>query len=391
MAAWVRSSAASSPVMRAATLPPEARLCSSKATSFGSRSGGRSPASRALRASAASTPSQRFTTARTSSCSGPGRASYSTDAVVTKHPPGNTPSRRWAIHASTIASSRGSPGVACPAGRQTAVVKRSTAAASTARCIASLSPKRPIRPLLLMSSSPARRPIVSPSSPSTEARATPASTAALRLAATSAAERRGMPGTIQDERSYCISRGMRLTWLGWAGAELEADGVTVVVDPLDDAAAVFAPLGERAAGMTPPAVVPARSGSAVAGMVTHLHRDHADAAALAAALAPGAAVLEPPAAGGEGLDNLGLVQADRELAAAAFERRPMAAWEALTVGPFTVTALPAVDGTGDPQVAWLVEADGVRVLHLGDTMFHGYWWRMAHSHGPFDVVLVPVN
>ncbi len=24
-------------------------------------------------------------------------------------------------------------------------------------------------------------------------------------------------------------------------------------------------------------------------------------------------------------------------------------------------------------------------------MFHGYWWRMARRHGPFDVVLVPVN
>ena len=46
---------------------------------------------------------------RTSSCSAPGRASYSTDAVVTKHPPGKTPSRRWAIHASTIASRRGRP------------------------------------------------------------------------------------------------------------------------------------------------------------------------------------------------------------------------------------------------------------------------------------------
>src|SRR4051794_12437499 len=184
---------------------------------------------------------------------------------------------------------------------------------------------------------------------------------------------------------------MRLTWLGWAGAELELDGATLVIDALQDPGAVFAPYGDRAKGMRVPAVVAPAAGSAVAGLVTHLHRDHADAAALAAALAPGAPVFEPPAAGGEALDNLGLVQADRELAAAAFERRPMAAWEALTVGPFTVTALPAVDGTGDPQVAWLVEADGVRVLHLGDTMFHGYWWRMAHSHGPFDVVLVPVN
>ena len=33
----------------------------------------------------------------------------------------------------------------------------------------------------------------------------------------------------------------------------------------------------------------------------------------------------------------------------------------------------------------------MRVLHLGDTTFHGYWWRMARRHGPFDVVLLPVN
>src|SRR5689334_22147521 len=102
---------------------------------------------------------------------------------------------------------------------------------------------------------------------------------------------------------------MRLTWLGWAGVELEADGATVVIDPLDDAAAVFAPLGERVAGTPAPHVVPAGAGRAVAGLVTHLHRDHADAAALAAALVPGAPVLEPPAGGGGALENLALAQA----------------------------------------------------------------------------------
>ncbi|WP_159027596.1 MULTISPECIES: hypothetical protein [unclassified Streptomyces] len=24
---------------------------------------------------------------------------------------------------------------------------------------------------------------------------------------------------------------------------------------------------------------------------------------------------------------------------------------------------------------------------LGDSMFHGYWWRAAHRYGPFDAVL----
>ncbi len=184
---------------------------------------------------------------------------------------------------------------------------------------------------------------------------------------------------------------MRLRWLGWAGVELEANGATVVVDPLEDAGAVFAPFGDAAAGMPLPHVVPPSAGTAVAGLVTHLHRDHADAPALTAALAPGAAVLEPPPGGGDALENLALAQAEHELTAAALERRAVAPWESVSAGAFTLTALPAVDGVGDPQVAWLVEAEGVRVLHLGDTMFHGYWWRMAQRHGPFDVVLVPVN
>jgi L-ascorbate metabolism protein UlaG (beta-lactamase superfamily) len=102
-------------------------------------------------------------------------------------------------------------------------------------------------------------------------------------------------------------------------------------------------------------------------------------------------VLEPPAAGGDDLEDAALAQADHELTASGLERRRVAPWETVTVGPFTLTALPAADGIGDPQVAWLAEAGGVRVLHLGDTINHGAWWRMALRHGPFDVVLVPVN
>lgn len=184
---------------------------------------------------------------------------------------------------------------------------------------------------------------------------------------------------------------MRLTWLGWAGVELEADGAAVVIDPLDDAGAVFAPLGDRAAGTPLPHVVAPTATDAVAGLVTHLHRDHADAAALAAALAPGALVLEPPAGVGDAVDGLALAQADHELGRAGLERRRVAPWESVVVAGFTLTALPASDGIGDPQVAWLAEAGGVRVLHLGDTIHHGAWWRIARRHGPFDVVLVPVN
>ncbi len=181
---------------------------------------------------------------------------------------------------------------------------------------------------------------------------------------------------------------MQVRWLGWAGVELEVDGATIVIDPLADAAATFAALGDAARDTELPAVQAAAAGRAVAGLVTHLHRDHTDAGALAAALAPRAAVHEPVPAEAA---NPALAQAEYELATAGLPRREVAVWDTVTAGPFTCTALPAVDGLGDPQVAWLVEAGGRRVLHLGDTLFHGAWWQMARRAGPFDVVFAPVN
>lgn len=181
---------------------------------------------------------------------------------------------------------------------------------------------------------------------------------------------------------------MRVRWLGWAGVELEQDGETLVIDPLADAAATFAALGDAARDAELPRLVPATSAGAVAGLVTHLHRDHADAGALAAALKPGAAVYHPAPTEKR---NPALARADSELAASELRRRTVSPWESLDVGPFRCTALPAVDGLGDPQLSWLVEAGERRVLHLGDTMFHGAWWQIARRAAPIDVVFAPVN
>jgi len=187
-----------------------------------------------------------------------------------------------------------------------------------------------------------------------------------------------------------VEVSMKIRWLGWAGFELEAEGERLVVDPLKDAKAVFAWMGERAADMTAPTVTAPQSG-ALAGLLTHLHRDHADATALGGALASGAEVYEPAGYGGGDLEQAAVAQADHELAAAELTRHPVAPWTSAAAGPFTLTALPAVDGTGDPQVSWLIEAAGQRVLHLGDTMWHGWWWRIAERYGAPDVVLAPIN
>jgi L-ascorbate metabolism protein UlaG (beta-lactamase superfamily) len=181
---------------------------------------------------------------------------------------------------------------------------------------------------------------------------------------------------------------MEVRWLGWAGVELEQDGATLVIDPLADPAATFAGFGDRAREVALPRVEVPSPGRAVAGLVSHLHRDHTDAGALAGALVDGAHVHHPA---GTEETNLALAQAEHELGAAELPRRSVETWESIAAGPFTCTALPAVDGLGDPQVSWVVEANLTRVLHLGDTVFHGAWWQMVRRAGPFDAVFAPIN
>jgi L-ascorbate metabolism protein UlaG (beta-lactamase superfamily) len=183
---------------------------------------------------------------------------------------------------------------------------------------------------------------------------------------------------------------MRIRWLGWAGVEIEEHGERLLIDPLQDPGAMLAWMGDKAARIPLPKVAAPEPG-AVAGLLTHLHRDHADAAALTASLAPEAPVYEPDGYGGAGVEQLAIAQADHELTAAGLTRHRVNPWTTRTIGPFTVTALPAVDGTGDPQVSWLIEAQGKHVLHLGDTMFHGWWWRFRERFGAPDLVLAPIN
>ncbi|GAA1938783.1 MBL fold metallo-hydrolase [Amycolatopsis minnesotensis] len=177
---------------------------------------------------------------------------------------------------------------------------------------------------------------------------------------------------------------MRVRRLGWAGLEIEAGGERLVIDYVRDLSPLFA--GWKAgAGL----VVP--SGTVTAALITHLHRDHTDAAALADVLTPGAPVLRPAPGHGDNVDNVTTLLAERELTGHRLAAEVVAAWSTRDLGPFRVTAIPAVDGLGDPQLNWVVQADGQRVFHGGDTMFHGYWWLIARRFSPLDAVFVPAN
>jgi L-ascorbate metabolism protein UlaG (beta-lactamase superfamily) len=170
--------------------------------------------------------------------------------------------------------------------------------------------------------------------------------------------------------------------LGFAGLQLTSGDTSVLIDVLTDMGALAAFVGPGPGALPKPA-------PAQLALITHLHRDHADPDAIRAALLPGGRVLRPAPMEGRRLETAALAEAEAGLA--DLPQQVVSEWETVTEGPFTITAVPAVDGFGDPQVSYVVEADGFRILHGGDTLFHGSWWIIAIRCGPIDIAFLPVN
>jgi L-ascorbate metabolism protein UlaG (beta-lactamase superfamily) len=163
--------------------------------------------------------------------------------------------------------------------------------------------------------------------------------------------------------------------LSWAGIEVTTEDSTAVVDLLANTPALSEYAGEPLEPLLAPSAPP---GSVAVAAVTHLHSDHFDAVALEQALAPGAPVLCPL----ESADAVGR---------AGLDARGVDPWETVTVDGLAFTAVPAVDGFGTAQVSWVVSHGEQRLIHGGDTLWHGHWWAIAERCGPFALALLPVN
>lgn len=178
---------------------------------------------------------------------------------------------------------------------------------------------------------------------------------------------------------------MRIRRLGWDGLEVTAGGESLVIDYVYDSS------GFLRANWRGGHAVRADGKQALAALVTHLHEDHTDVAAIQSAVGPEGLVLRPGAFEGSAAEVVFTAKQEADLAASRLDVRTASPWQQFEIGPFTVTAAPAIDGLGDPQVNWVVEADGVRLFHGGDTMFHGWWWLIAGRLGPIDVAALPIN
>jgi L-ascorbate metabolism protein UlaG (beta-lactamase superfamily) len=165
---------------------------------------------------------------------------------------------------------------------------------------------------------------------------------------------------------------LRAQRLAWAGVRLQLEKATFFLDPLISADVLGPTLPDKLIS-----VDVAEGDRYVA--ITHRHPDHFDPAAARKALGTtGSVVCSPDVA--------------PAVAASGFKVRSAPLYEPILLGDsFTATAVPAVDGYGDAQVSWVVSGGGRRIIHCGDTLWHGSWWHIGRQFGPFDAAFLPIN
>jgi L-ascorbate metabolism protein UlaG (beta-lactamase superfamily) len=168
------------------------------------------------------------------------------------------------------------------------------------------------------------------------------------------------------------TKTLQVRRLGWAGVEVRLGTTTLLIDALENIEALEPVLGKPKRPLPAVDVPPGTH-----ALITHLHPDHYDRELLLRVA--GTVGCHAPIAAELARD--GLTAISQELG------RPR------QIGELTVTPVASLDwrGTDSDQVAWVVEGGGRRIIHCGDTMWHGNWWQIAREHGPFDVAFVPVN
>ena len=137
---------------------------------------------------------------------------------------------------------------------------------------------------------------------------------------------------------------LRVQKLAWAGVRLQLGESTLFIDPLINRNVWEDALAD------PLIPVDVERGDRFV-LVTHRHPDHFD-----------------PIAVRKILGDAGVLVCDSDVAPLAagegFRVRLAYLYEPVLLGDFTATAVPAMDGYGDPQISWVVSAAGKRVSSL---------------------------
>ncbi|MFN8440573.1 MAG: MBL fold metallo-hydrolase [Caldilineaceae bacterium] len=184
---------------------------------------------------------------------------------------------------------------------------------------------------------------------------------------------------------------LNLWWLGQSGFLVQYNNAHLLLDPYlsDSLTKKYASTNKPHVRMTERVIAPELLNFVDGVTSTHNHTDHLDGETLIPLLQvnPRLTVIVPRANQAFAAERLGV----------APERlTPISVDERVTVGPFSLRAIPAAheqletDVAGEHKyVGYIVEVGGFTLYHSGDTVM--YEGMTDHFTQPIDVAMLPIN
>lgn len=196
-----------------------------------------------------------------------------------------------------------------------------------------------------------------------------------------------LPGATANVRRACSGDRPAVTWLGHSSAIISIGGQCILTDPVLEAnRSLASPLPKRLVDI-PFSVDDLPDIDAI--ILSHGDYDHLHMPTIAALARrfPDIAILVPPGAAGPGA-----------LKRFARVEQPLPG-QAARIGGLTVTAERAYHATRRNLAAiktghafsWVVSDGRTKVLFIGDSGYGPAFRDIGRSHGPFDLLLVPIG
>ncbi|WP_442598761.1 MBL fold metallo-hydrolase [Neobacillus sp. D3-1R] len=163
--------------------------------------------------------------------------------------------------------------------------------------------------------------------------------------------------------------------LSWAGIKVSLGTTSILIDPIENPKKFFQLGGNPKENL----IKFSDLGEIAAILITHLHDDHFDPESIIETFGTDIPVYVS-------YDSVKEVKKSKLTNVIG-----VGIGESLNIEELQITATWSMDGFGSEQVAWIVEGGTQKIIHCGDTLWHGYWWKIERLFGPFDMAFLPIN
>jgi len=167
---------------------------------------------------------------------------------------------------------------------------------------------------------------------------------------------------------------MQIQKLNWAGIKIICGNKTILIDAVENFAPYFPVLGHPLS----PTVCFTDTVKADYILFTHLHLDHFDVSVINKCLKPTGSIIA-------------YKKLQQQIDPLLRKTIYLDVDESFTQHGIIFKSVFSLDGIGEEQTAWIIEYDGKKILHAGDTIWHNQFWKAGKTNPGIDYAFLPVN